>query len=60
MNAQELYDEIKAALRHFDLSFGDMDQVTVEARENLVVFSYCGRSCSIQVGEKADDSGEGA
>lgn len=48
MNAQELYDEIKAALKYFGLSFSQMDQVKVLLGEGQLVLRYGVYAVSVQ------------
>jgi hypothetical protein len=40
MDAQELYDEIKAALKYFGLRFSEMDKVQIELQEGRMVLRY--------------------
>lgn len=40
MNAQELYDEIKAALKYFDLMFHEMDKIQVTVLPNAIVLRH--------------------
>lgn len=43
MNAEELYEELKEALRYFGLSFHQKDQVKVSARTDKIIFEHAGR-----------------
>lgn len=40
MDCQELYDEIKAALKYFGLSFSEMDQIKLVLTPNSVTFVH--------------------
>jgi hypothetical protein len=49
MTMEELYSEMKAILKFFDLSFGEMDQVTVYLNINdEIVFEHQGRKVSVE------------
>ena len=47
MNAQELYDAMKQALRFLELSWGDLDAMQVSLRDKRLVFSYEGREAVV-------------
>lgn len=53
MNAQELYEEIKASLKFFELGFSEMDKVKVTFTEGAVQLHYGGRT--IVVAESFDE-----
>ena len=53
MNAQELYEEIKASLKFFELSFSEMGKVRVTFIEGAVQLHYGGRT--IIVTESPDE-----
>ena len=40
MNAEELYEEIKAFLRYAGLAFADMDKVQVTIENNKLYFAH--------------------
>lgn len=39
MNAQELYEELKRVADYFGVGFHGFDQISVEVKENQIVFS---------------------
>lgn len=51
MNAQDLYDEIKAALKYFDLQFGQMSEISFDCDAKELIFTYQNRSVIVQVPE---------
>jgi hypothetical protein len=48
MNAEELYEEMKDALRHFNINFHDKHLMTVEFKDGEVIFGYGNKSISIK------------
>lgn len=44
---EELYQEMKDALKYLGLSFHQMHAVEVTLRGHCIVFSYGGRSCTV-------------
>lgn len=48
-NGGWFYYELKEALRHLQLSWGEMDRVHVEINEGTITFSGNGRSITVQV-----------
>ena len=53
MNAQDLYDEIKASLKYFGLAFSEMDQVTITTKLGLLCLSHGGRTITMNIEEKS-------
>lgn len=53
MNADDLYQEIKAALEYFGLRFKEMHLVEVRFHDGEIEFSYGGRSTRVKVSENA-------
>lgn len=49
MTAQELYDEMKAALKFFELNFNQMDQVLVTVMPNGIVLRHGGATVGLSV-----------
>ena len=49
MNAEEFYDEFKAALDFLGLRWGDKDKATIWVRDGYLVLSVPGREASIQL-----------
>lgn len=47
MTGEELYEEIKAALRYFGLGFSQMDQIKVTFSNGAVQFHYGGRAIEV-------------
>lgn len=47
MNAQELYDEIKDALKYFGLNFYQMDLMAVSIAPDEIRFTYQGRTLTV-------------
>lgn len=43
----DIYEEMKAALKFFDLAFSKMHEVAFEVKDGQLVFSHGGRSVSI-------------
>lgn len=51
MSMDELYLEMKEALRYFNLRFSEMGQVEITIAGNCIFFKYNGRAISIPFGE---------
>ena len=49
MNAQDLYDEIKDALKYFGLNFYQMELMAVSIAPGEVQFTYQGRTLTVPV-----------
>lgn len=49
MTAGDLYAEIKAALKYFEVPFGKMDEVTVTRTANALIFRHEGASVTFAV-----------
>lgn len=49
MTQQELYEHMKDALKHFNLKFHEMTEVTVKIVDNKLVLTYRGIGISIDV-----------
>lgn len=46
----DLYEEMKAALRYFDLSFHEMSKVVISSdKPNTITFTYDGRSICVSI-----------
>jgi len=46
----DLYEEMKAALRYFDLSFHEMSKVLISSdKPNTITFTYDGRSICVSI-----------
>ena len=45
----DLYEEMKAALRYFDLSFHEMSKVLISSDKNTITFTYDGRSICVSI-----------
>ena len=54
MNAEELYEEIKAFLRYAGLAFADMDKVQVTIEDDKLVFHHGRTHVVINVNENQD------
>lgn len=52
MTLEQLYEEMKASLKFFDLRFNDMDQVTVhiDNHSSEIVLTHNGRKICIDPG----------
>lgn len=50
MNMEQLYNEMKAALTFFDLSFHQKDQVEVKIEDKELVFLHANRSIRLKLG----------
>lgn len=51
MTADDLYEEMKAALKHFGLRFHDRHLVTVIIQGDELIFRYRSRSVTIRTKE---------
>lgn len=47
MNMEELYEEMKAALKYFGLAFNEMDKVNMSLKDNAVIFTHGKASISV-------------
>ena len=46
----DLYEEMKATLRYFDLSFHEMSKVVISSdKPNTITFTYDGRSICVSI-----------
>ena len=53
MNTMEwLYHEMKKALAHFDLSFHQMDEVTMQIQDNALIFQHGKRYVAVVLGNR--------
>lgn len=55
MNAEELYLELKNALKFLGVSFHDKDKVSVFCEDGVLIFSYGGREASVLMPCAEDD-----
>lgn len=49
MSAQQLYDEIKDALKYFGIRFHQMDMMAVSVAPDEIRFTYQGRTLIVPV-----------
>lgn len=47
MTAEELYIELKLALKFLDVDFGSKDEVQITVKGNQLHFTTVGRECSV-------------
>ena len=53
MSAFELYEEIKAALKYFDLGFNQMNEVKVGIDDNLFCLQHGNKTIVIDVNKES-------
>ena len=49
MDADQLYEEMKAALRYFGLEFFEKDKMTIRTTVDEIIFSYGERHITVKV-----------
>lgn len=56
MTADDLYEELKEALKYLGLRFHERDQVKVTIVDNELVFTYRGKSISFDINNYNKDN----